>query len=321
MSMRRLGAAVVTFVVAAVAPALFAAPAADAASYRFWSYWTVDSGSWTFAQVGPATLRPKDGAVQGWRFSVSADSASALKPRIGPGGAFDEVCGGTSAEDGKKRVALVVDFGIPSHAPSGDAPPAESLRGTCVVANDRADGWDVLVQAGYGIRSDGSGLVCALSGYPQRGCGETVKDPTPPPASGGSGSGAGNAPSTGGGSSSDRTRDDGASRGRDRSDSNTSSDRNGRDGRSTSTAGPSPSATATDAAKNRDERDDTAAEPSATAPTPGTSGEPTPTLVTGAPDTASASSDGPGGALVTLLGITAVVGIGGAAFVRSRRRA
>ncbi|MCG0069955.1 hypothetical protein L0F81_43080, partial [Streptomyces tricolor] len=43
------------------------------AGYRYWSFWERTGGHWTDATLGPAAVRPDDGAVQGFRFSVSAD--------------------------------------------------------------------------------------------------------------------------------------------------------------------------------------------------------------------------------------------------------
>ncbi|MCF2435593.1 hypothetical protein LV779_17850 [Streptomyces thinghirensis] len=53
---------------------------------------------------------------------MSENSDDAAQPR---GAAdFSSVCAKTPAEDGSKRVALVLDFGTASDAPSGENPPA-----------------------------------------------------------------------------------------------------------------------------------------------------------------------------------------------------
>src|SRR5690606_20818628 len=92
------------------------------AGYRYWSFWEQDGTAWTYATQGPSLARPSDGDVHGFRFSVSEDSGDAAKPR---GTAdFATICAKTPARDGTKRVALVIDFGTPADAPSGETPPA-----------------------------------------------------------------------------------------------------------------------------------------------------------------------------------------------------
>ena len=98
----------------------FATPAsADATA--FWGYWQANGSKWAFAQTGPASTHPRDGAVEGWRFAKSSGD-SGTPPRTRPD--FAKVCGSTSAKAGSKRVAVVIDYGDPADAPSGTRPPA-----------------------------------------------------------------------------------------------------------------------------------------------------------------------------------------------------
>lgn len=166
--------------VGAVALALVVPSAgpASATAYRFWTYWSSTGGSWTYSTTGPARV-PEDGAVEGWRFQVSLDSGGSRPPRAA--GAFDRVCGSTPAAAGRKRVAVVVDYGLPTDAPRGSRPPRSAPRGFCAVLVPSANGYAALA-AGAGIRADDGGLVCALDGYPARGCGEPVEAaPAPAP--------------------------------------------------------------------------------------------------------------------------------------------
>ncbi|MBC7272967.1 MAG: hypothetical protein H5T76_30390, partial [Streptomyces sp.] len=94
---------------AALLTALTAAGPAGAAGYRYWSFWEREGDRWTYATQGPSTARPSDGDVQGFRFAVSEDSADATRPR---GTAdFATICAATPERDGRKRIALVLDFG------------------------------------------------------------------------------------------------------------------------------------------------------------------------------------------------------------------
>ncbi|MER6027961.1 SCO2322 family protein [Streptomyces sp. NPDC001851] len=143
---------------------------ADAAGYRYWSFWERTGGHWTYATQGPSTVRPDDGAVEGFRFAVSADSADASRPR---GAAdFTTICAGTPATSGTKRVALVLDFGTAADAPSGETPPAR--RTACARVSADATTADALAAVAPPLRYDTNALLCAIAGYPEKGCGEQV---------------------------------------------------------------------------------------------------------------------------------------------------
>ncbi|MEV0256605.1 SCO2322 family protein [Streptomyces sp. NPDC050732] len=148
---------------------LLAAPA-QAVGYRYWSFWERDGDQWTYASQGPGTARPDDGDVQGFRFSVSDDSKDSARPR-GPAG-FEDICASTPAEDGRKRVALVIDFGLPKDAPKGETPPAP--RTACARVASDATSADALASVAKPLRYDTKALLCAIDGYPKSGCGEQV---------------------------------------------------------------------------------------------------------------------------------------------------
>jgi hypothetical protein len=159
-------------VVAAIASLLLAAPA-HAEAYRYWGYYQLKDGAWTFAQKGPAETVPADGSVEGWRFAVS-DESSSRTPRATP--AFDSLCSTTNKASGNKLVGLVVDFGRPADGPDGaSAPPAPIAQ--CVSVPTAATGSDVMAAAGLTLRLDKS-LTCAINGWPATGCGEQV-NPVP----------------------------------------------------------------------------------------------------------------------------------------------
>nr|WP_237539016.1 SCO2322 family protein [Streptomyces sp. SID486] len=143
---------------------------AGAAGYRYWSFWERAGGHWTYATQGPSSARPDDGTVQGFRFAVSEDSADASRPR---GTAdFATVCAGTPAKPGTKRVALVLDFGTGEDAPSGETPPGR--RTACARVPSDATSADALAAVAKPLRYDTNALLCAIAGYPAKGCGEQV---------------------------------------------------------------------------------------------------------------------------------------------------
>ncbi|MFH9398538.1 SCO2322 family protein [Streptomyces sp. NPDC017638] len=178
-------------VLAAALLLLACAGRAGAAGYRYWSFWERTGGHWTYATQGPASVRPDDGTVQGFRFTVSADSADANRPR---GTAdFGTICADTPAKPGSKRVALVLDFGTRADAPSGEVPPGR--RTACARVPSDASAADALAAVAEPLRYDTNALLCAIAGYPRTGCGEQVSTGGKPAAesgaseSGSSGSG------------------------------------------------------------------------------------------------------------------------------------
>lgn len=154
---------------------LIAASPALAAGYRYWSFWDGAGGNWAYATQGPSTARPADGTVLGFRFSVSKDAAAeAARPRAAAD--FEAVCAGTAAADGRKRVALVVDFGVPEDAPGGERPPQEAPRTACVQVAPEATAAEALAAVAKPLRYNGAALLCGISGYPRTGCGEPIED-------------------------------------------------------------------------------------------------------------------------------------------------
>ncbi|MFF9025845.1 SCO2322 family protein [Streptomyces eurythermus] len=162
---------------------LVCAGRAGATGYRYWSFWERTDGHWTYATQGPASVRPDDGTVQGFRFTVGADAADAGRPR---GTAdFGTICADTPAKAGSKRVGLVLDFGTPADAPSGEAPPER--RAVCARVPSDASSADALAAVAGPLRYDTNALLCAIAGYPHKGCGEQVstdREPTAGPESG-----------------------------------------------------------------------------------------------------------------------------------------
>lgn len=148
------------------------AAAAPAVSYRFWGFFQYANGAWTFAQKGPDQTTPVDGSVEGWRFAVSGPDSSRF-PRATA--TFDQLCATTPAQDGKKRVGLIVDFGRAADSEDGATPPEPVA--TCAVIAPDGTSVDVLRAAGK-IRSE-KGLICAVGNYPASGCGGEVSKVTP----------------------------------------------------------------------------------------------------------------------------------------------
>lgn len=157
---------------AVVAIVLVISPA-QAAAYRYWTYWQAPVGAtaWTFGTQGPGTSVPADGAVEGWSFAVSTESAS---PEDAPATApdFAAICGATPVQLDSKRVALVIDPGSAGLAPEGETPP-EPIT-TCVVIEPDATGYDVLRSAAT-VRTE-DGLVCGIAEYPARECATVLDD-------------------------------------------------------------------------------------------------------------------------------------------------
>ncbi|MFD3946360.1 SCO2322 family protein [Streptomyces sp. NPDC058579] len=177
MRARLLGAAagVVLTLAATAAPA-------QAAGYRYWSYWESDGGkTWAYATQGPATARPSDGDAIGFRFAVSEDANDAAKPTTGPD--FAGICGGTGEKAGTKRVAVVIDFGTAQDAPQGETPPEPPVKTGCAQVRTDATSAEALAAVAKPLRYDSAALLCGIAGYPAKGCGEQVAEEKKPSGS------------------------------------------------------------------------------------------------------------------------------------------
>ncbi|MBT2449956.1 hypothetical protein J7F03_23350 [Streptomyces sp. ISL-43] len=162
----------------AFALTLLAASPALASTYRYWSFWDAAGGQWKYATQGPSSLRPADGSVQGFHFVVSKDAADqAAPPRTAPD--FAAVCSATSPVEGRKRIAVVVDFGTPADAPAGDAPPQDAPRTACAQVGPDATAAEALAEVAKPLRYNSAALLCSVSGYPEQGCGEPIADAAP----------------------------------------------------------------------------------------------------------------------------------------------
>ncbi|WHX21302.1 SCO2322 family protein [Streptomyces malaysiensis subsp. malaysiensis] len=159
-------------VVVGLFAALGAGPAQAADGYRYWSFWQRggDGGSWAYATQGPSSARPDDGDMIGFRFAVSEDSNDATRPR---GMAdFAAVCADTPATDGAKRVAVVIDFGTAADAADHRTPPAP--RTECARVGADASAGEALAAVAKPLRYNSAALLCAISGYPESGCGDKM---------------------------------------------------------------------------------------------------------------------------------------------------
>jgi hypothetical protein len=268
---------------------------ADATSYRFWSYWTGGS-DWTFSSEG-AARRPPDGSVDGWRFAISPASSSTIPPRQSP--SFHKLCGSTPAQDGDKRVGLVVDFGTSADAPEGESPP--SMIATCAVVPDDANGYEVLMTVAQ-LRTD-SGLICGINGYPANECGVPVADPTTSPTQQppGGGNGGEQSPGNNGGGG---TPNGGQQNG----------------GTTTGVTG-APTSSPDEASSHKNDKPQAKQRdhqsPKSRQPTPEVSDDASAAAATGATVPGSPSNGSPVGLIA---GIAVIVGIGAAAFAFTRRR-
>ena len=159
----------------AILAATIFTPSAHAAEkgYRYWGYYQAGANStqWKAAMTGP-TVDIADGSVEGWVFTFSSNDIPSTPPTVKP--RFASICGKTKPEKGFKRIGLVIDFGNQAIAPKGEKVKSTITR--CVVTAEESQGIDVLEQE-LRVRTDKSGFVCGLNGYPARECGIEIAAP------------------------------------------------------------------------------------------------------------------------------------------------
>ncbi len=142
--------------------------AANAAAYRYWGYYNLSGDTWQFSAKGPDQTKPADGTVEGWRYAIGTEGSSRT-PRVNV--TFEDICGSTKAKAGKKRVAVVIDYGRAADTEDGSTPP--DPRADCASVDEEASGSEVLAAVGE-VRAE-NGLVCAIDEEPATGCGGEVK--------------------------------------------------------------------------------------------------------------------------------------------------
>ena len=156
--------------IATLFSSLFSITSANAADYRYWTFWVTTSDQWSFANEGASTLKATDQMVTGWKFAITgADNGTPPNQSA----VFAELCPDTSEQAGVLRVAVVVDFNDATIAPDGETPPSESLI-NCVTVNDGQTAADALSAAGLEVRESQPGFVCGINGYPKEECGVEV---------------------------------------------------------------------------------------------------------------------------------------------------
>ena len=148
--------------------------AATEKGWRYWGYFQAAPGSdaWNYALTGPAGSTPKDGAVEGWKYSFSSDTVDTGNPTLKPN--FKAVCSGVKAQSGMIRVAVVVDFGLRSIAPKGEN-VQQTIR-QCVTIKSGSNGLDILNKV-VPIRASSDGFVCGLNNYPAKECSTEITTP------------------------------------------------------------------------------------------------------------------------------------------------
>ncbi|TDT95441.1 hypothetical protein EDD99_7271 [Streptomyces sp. 846.5] len=171
MRPRRIGA-VAGLLATALLLVLAAVTPASASSYRYWSFWQGSAGGWTLQQSAPNANRPADGSVDGWRFGINVNSAAAAKPGAAPD--FATACADTPAVSGKKRVAVVIDYGVAGDVPAGSTLPHPTPFTACAVLPTDATSDQLLARVAPPLRYDSNGILCAVGGYPTTGCGVVV---------------------------------------------------------------------------------------------------------------------------------------------------
>lgn len=170
--MKKIFALIITslFLITSITPAL----AATEKGWRYWGYFQASpaSNSWNYALTGPAGSTPKDGAVEGWKFSFSSNTVDTGNPTLKPN--FKAICAGVKAQTGMARVAVVVEFGLRSIAPKGEN-VQQTIR-QCVTVKDGTNGMDILNKV-VPIRTSSEGFVCGLNNYPAKECSVEITTP------------------------------------------------------------------------------------------------------------------------------------------------
>ncbi|MDT0201764.1 SCO2322 family protein [Nocardioides sp. AE5] len=146
--------------------------------YRYWAYFTVTDGAFVAQGTGPSGANPADGSIEAYRYAAPADFANPNLPRADLSKVnFDTVCADVAAAEGKKRVAVLVDFGVEEDATDGASVPA--AQAWCAQVDTDANGLQVLQSVSQKVRTEDSSygpMLCAIESYPATGCGSDLAE-------------------------------------------------------------------------------------------------------------------------------------------------
>ena len=175
--MKQLKRNIAVIFIASIFTSLFSITPANAADYRYWTFWVTTNDSWSFATEGAGTLKATDQMVTGFKFAITG-ADNGLPPT--ESAVFAELCPDTSEQAGALRVAVVVEYNEQSIAPEGETPPSANVV-SCVTVNEGQTAADALSAANLVVRAK-DGMICGISGYPKEECGleiaSTTSDPT-----------------------------------------------------------------------------------------------------------------------------------------------
>jgi hypothetical protein len=175
----RIALAMLALILTSVALVATSAPANATDYYRYWAYFNVEDGKYVASDKGVGASVPEDGAVEAYRYAAP-DLKSPNEPRIDLTEVdFEAVCAETAAAESKKRVAVLIDFGVEEDSEGQDVPdPAVA----CAQVAPKATALQVL-QSVAEVRTKSSSfgpLLCGIDGYPAKGCADVVtKQATP----------------------------------------------------------------------------------------------------------------------------------------------
>lgn len=156
-------------------PVVAVAAPTDPVQFRYWSFWVAEGGDWTLAQIAPEERQLADMAVDGWHFGVWGDDGG-QPPRALPN--FASLCPTLAAATPSPkvtRVAVVLDSGVGSDAPTGEVPGV--IRTACLSMPGKIFSSAALKAAAKDVRIENSQL-CAIDGYPRTECKPQIGGPT-----------------------------------------------------------------------------------------------------------------------------------------------
>ena len=174
--MKQLKRNIASIFVASIFTSLFSITPANAADYRYWTFWVTTNDSWSFANEGAGTLKVTDQMVTGFKFAITG-ADNGMPPS--QSAVFSQLCPDTSEQAGVLRVAVVVDYNDQATAPEGETPPAPNAV-SCVNLSEGQTAADALVATGLDVRAK-DGFVCGINGYPKEECGLEIASTTSEP--------------------------------------------------------------------------------------------------------------------------------------------
>jgi hypothetical protein len=141
----------------------FTAPASHAETYKYWSLWEGQNGSWEASQTSASEMKLKEGSVMATKYVETEEALTAADTPTQPT-EYQTLCPDSpDSGNGTVNVAVVLDYGDSTLTPEAESTPQSET--VCVAVPEPATGATALSEAAI-VSATSDGFITTINGYP-----------------------------------------------------------------------------------------------------------------------------------------------------------